>query len=292
VRKHQKLLVLFSLGIAVVAMLLLSTSLSGLDLLPGRPFSLEGYPPFQVGQNGSFPGGDALLFIVRVAYFLALMLLPVLIIWLIVSPRARKALLKQLLRLLPILIILYLAINWLRRTSRTAKEITFQGSASPVDGSALSSPTDTFAANPSQWLVLVASLGVALLLTVLVVGIAWSVWRRNRRSQHPLERLAQEAQNALDALWAGGDLRDVVIRCYLEMNRVVREQRGIQRDLAMTPREFEHYLEEKGFPGEPVRQLTRLFEEVRYGTTVPGENEKCQAVASLTAIVEVCRSAA
>ncbi len=287
-RKHHKLLVLFSLGIAVVAMLLLSTSLSGLDFLPGRPFSLEGYPPFQAGQSGSLPGGDTLLFIVRAAYLIALVLLPVLIIWLIVSPRARKALLQQLLRSLPIFIILYLAINWLRRTSRTAKEITFQGPASSVDGSALSSPTDTFAANPSQWLVLVASLGVALLLTVLVVGIAWSVWRRNRRSPHPLERLAQ---SALDALWAGGDLRDVVIRCYLEMSRVVSEQRGIQRDLAMTPREFERYLEEKGFPGEPVRRLTRLFEEVRYGTTVPGENEKRQAVASLTAIVEVCRSA-
>ena len=137
-----------------------------------------------------------------------------------------------------------------------------------------------------------ASLGVALLLTVLVVGIAWSVWRRNRRSQHPLERLAQEAQSALDALWAGGDLRNVVIRCYLEMSRVVSEQRGIQRGPAMTPREFEHYLEEKGLPGEPVRQLTRLFEEVRYGTTLPDENAKHQAVASLTAIAEVCRSAA
>jgi hypothetical protein len=292
VRKRQKLLVLFSLSIAVVAMLLLSTSLSGLDFLPGRPFSLEGYPPFEVGQNPPLPGRDILPFIVRVVYFLALALLPILIIWLIVSPEARKALLKQLLRLLPILIILYLAINWLRRTFHTAQEITFQGSASPADGSAVSSPTDTFAANPSQWLVLVASLGVALLLTVLVVGIAWAVWRRHRRPQHPLERLAQEAQNALDALWAGGDLKNVVIRCYLEMSRVVSEQRGIRRDLAMTPREFEHYLEDKGLPGEPVRQLTRLFEEVRYGTLIPGENEKRQAVASLTAIVEVCRSAA
>jgi len=291
VRKYQKLLVVFSLGIAVVAMLLLSTGLSGLDFLPGRPFSLEGYPPFEVEHPPPLPGRDILLFIVRVVYFLALALLPILIIWLIVSPEARKALLKQLLRLLPILIILYLAINRLRGILGTATEITFQGPASPADGSAVSSPTDTFAANPSQWLVLVASLGVALLLTILVVGIAWSVWWRHRRPRHPLERLAQEAQNALDALWAGGDLKNVVIRCYLEMNRIVSEQRGIRRDQAMTPREFEHYLEEKGLPGEPVRQLTRLFEEVRYGTLIPGENEKRKAVASLAAIVEVCGGA-
>ena len=291
VGKHQKLLVVFSVGIAIVAMLLLSAGLSGLDFLPGRPFSLEGYPPFEVGQNPPLPGRDILLFIVRVVYFLALALLPILIIWLIVSPEARKALLKQLLRLLPIFIILYLAINRLRGTLSTAVEPSFQGVASPSDGLAGSSPTDTFAANPSQWLVLVASLGIALLLAVLVVGIAWSVWR-HRRPRHPLERLAQEAQSALDALWAGGDLKDVVIRCYLEMSRVVSEQRGIRRDQAMTPREFERYLEEKGLPGEPVRQLTRLFEEVRYGTLIPGENEKRQAVASLTAIVEVCGGAA
>ena len=290
-RKYQKLLVVFSVGIAIVAMLLLSAGLSGLDFLPGRPFSLEGYPLFEAGQNSPLPGRDILLFIVRVVYFLALALLPILIIWLIVSPEARKALLKQLLRLLIIFIILYLAINRLRGILGTTTEITFQGTAPPAEGLAGSSPTDTFAFNPSQTLVLVASLGVALLLTVLVVGIAWSVWR-HRRPRHPLERLAQEAQNALDALWAGGDLRNVVIRCYLEMSRVVSKQRGIRRDLAMTPREFEYYLEEKGLPGEPVRQLTRLFEEVRYGTLIPGENEKRQAVASLTAIVEVCGSAA
>jgi len=291
VKKHQKLLVVLSLGIAIVAILLLSVGLSGLGFLPGRSFSLESNPPFETEQTLPLPGQDILLFIVRVAYFLVLALLPILIIWLIVSPEARKALLKQLLRLLPIFIILYLVIGRLRGILSTAVEPTFQGPASPADGLAGSSPTDTFVSAPSQWLVLVASLGVALLLTVLVAGIAWSVWRR-RRPRHPLERLAQEAQNALDALWAGGDLKNVVIRCYLEMNRVVSEQRGIRRDEAMTPREFENYLQEKGLPGEPVRQLTRLFEEVRYGTLIPGENEKRQAVASLTAIVEVCGSAA
>jgi len=290
VRKYQRLLVVFFLGIAIVAMLLLSTGLSRLGFLPGRPFSLEANPPFETEQLSPMPGQDIFLFIVRVAYFLALALLPIVIIWLIVSPEARKALLKQLLRLLPIFIILYLVINRLRGVLSTAVEPTFQGLGAPSEGLSGSSPTDTFAASPSQWLVLVASLGAALFLTVLVAGIAWSVWRR-RRPRHPLERLAQEAQNALDALWAGGDLKNVVIRCYLEMSRVVSEQRGIRRDEDMTPREFESYLEEKGLPGEPVRQLTRLFEEVRYGTMIPGENEKRQAVASLTAIVEVCGGA-
>jgi Domain of unknown function (DUF4129) len=290
VRKHQKLLVVFSLGIAIVAMLLLAVGLSRLDFLPGRPFSLESNPPFETGQAPPLPAQGIFLFILRAVYFLVLALLPILIIWLIVSPEARKAVLKQLLRWLPIFIILYLTLGRLRGILGTGVEPTIQGVASPTEGLAGSSPTDTFVSNSSQWLVLAVSLGVAVLLTVLVASIAWSVWRR-RRPRHPLERLAQEAQNALDALWAGGDLKNVVIRCYLEMNRVVSAQRGIRRDEAMTPREFEHYLEEKGLPREPVRQLTQLFEEVRYGTLIPGENEKRQAVASLTAIVEVCGGA-
>jgi hypothetical protein len=290
VRKRQKLLVVFSLGIAIVAMLLLSTGLSGLGFLPGRQFSLAN-PPSEMESPPPLPGQDIFLFLVRVVYFVALALLPVLIIWLIVSPEARKAVLKYLLRLLPIFIILYLTLGRLRGILGTAVEPAVQGVASPADGLAGSSPTDTFASSPSQWLVLVASLGVALLLMILVAGIAWSIWRR-RRLRHPLERLAQEAQNALDALWAGGDLRNIVIRCYLEMSRVVSEQCGIRRNQDMTPREFERYLEEKGLPDEPVRQLTRLFEEVRYGTMIPGEDEKRRAVASLTAIVKVCGGAA
>jgi hypothetical protein len=74
------------------------------------------------------------------------------------------------------------------------------------------------------------------------------------------------------------------------MVRILNEQRGIQRRKHMTPREFEIRLEEAGFPGEPVRQLTRLFEQVRYGAKALGAQEERQAVACLTAIVEASRN--
>jgi Domain of unknown function (DUF4129) len=71
------------------------------------------------------------------------------------------------------------------------------------------------------------------------------------------------------------------------MNLVLSEQRGIQRQTAMTPREFELYLGQIGLKIEHIRQLTRLFERVRYGAGPPGEREEQEAVACLTAIVEV-----
>ena len=56
----------------------------------------------------------------------------------------------------------------------------------------------------------------------------------------------------------------------------------------MTPREFEVYLTQNGMPREPVQQLTRLFELVRYGAVTAAPADEQHAVASLTAIVEAC----
>ncbi len=58
----------------------------------------------------------------------------------------------------------------------------------------------------------------------------------------------------------------------------------------MTAQEFEQFLKDAGLPKEPLRQLTRLFEDVRYGTKVPSEKEERQAVRCLTAIAKACRS--
>ena len=70
------------------------------------------------------------------------------------------------------------------------------------------------------------------------------------------------------------------------MNRVLQEQRGLERPKAMTPREFERYLLEMGLQDEHIRRLTRLFESVRYGTNAATPQDEREAVACLSAIVE------
>jgi len=146
-----------------------------------------------------------------------------------------------------------------------------------------------FNAVPPQWLVFATSFIVALVLAGIFIGAIWLIWRGRQRSSSSLQQLAHEAQEALDALQAGGDLKDIVMRCYREMNRVVRDRRGLQRHEAMTSQEFARHLAALGLPGEHVWRLTRLFEDVRYGARPPGEQEERQAIACLAAIVETCR---
>jgi hypothetical protein len=71
---------------------------------------------------------------------------------------------------------------------------------------------------------------------------------------------------------------------------VLSEQRNIQRPSHMTPREFETALAGQGLPRDPVQQLTRLFEDVRYGTRQPGEREERLALDSLAAIVSASQT--
>ena len=53
---------------------------------------------------------------------------------------------------------------------------------------------------------------------------------------------------------------------------------------------FFYELKDAGLPNKPLGQLTRLFEDVRYGAKVPSEKDEKQAVRCLTAIAEACRS--
>ena len=192
-------------------------------------------------------------------------------------------------RIAPFVLFLILGTRLIQRLGLIRGETLGLGGEGGQEEIVPSAPPLEFSANPSEWVVLAASLGLVLLL-VIIAGLAVWFFLRRRQAEQPLKRIAVEAQTALDALQSGGDLKNIVIRCYFEMSRVIREQRGIQRDKAMTPREFEMELERRGLPREPVQKLTRVFEEVRYGTKEPGEREKFLATISLSEIVEACRS--
>jgi hypothetical protein len=214
-------------------------------------------------------------------------LLPVAIIYFIVSPEFRKRVLRDFLPMLLLFLMFYLLMRSPPDFLRRAEEGQPLGSLAEGFPEA---PALEFVATPPRWLVVVANLVLALLVAALVVGAVWLLWRLQRQRVSPLDRLAQEAQEAIEAIQAGADLKNTVMRCYYQMSQVLREQRGIRRQRATTPREFERQLEQLGLPGEQVRQLTRLFEKVRYGAKTVDEDEARQAIACLTVIVEFCRS--
>ena len=283
-KRSTGLQALFPLGIGIVAIVLLSAGLSELELRPGQPFSLSRGEQVSVAQSGA--GSETLTTLFRVVLILAGLLMPVALVYLIASRKARKRLFRDLVTLLVFFSVYYLAMRALRGAGRREAEPAL---ALPQMQPLPSAPLAEFATAPPPWFVFAASLGLAVLLAALLVGVVRLVARRGRPPVSPLEQIAQDAQGAVTALQAGADLRNTVIRCYCEMCSTLTQQRGIRRQRAMTPREFGDRLTGVGLPAGYVAQITRLFEEVRYGTKIPGQHEERQAILCLRAIVEASR---
>jgi hypothetical protein len=284
VTENRRILGLVFLGLAIVALIILAAGLSDLTFLPGRPLPRFAQPAGGLGDLPALPGSELLGFLLSAFYVLGILLLPVAIVYVIISPEARKRVVRSL-GLLLWLVALFLLM---RARPEIFQELQLQPLDAPQPGEFGVAPPE-FVARFPPWLVVSTALALAALVVAGLVGVGWFVWRRRHPPATPLEQLGQEAQQALDALQAGADIQDTVIRCYLEMSRVLDEHRGLRRAEAATPREFEQQLKEAGLPDAQIEQLTRLFEAVRYGAKVAGEGQQRQAVDCLAGIVQACQ---
>ena len=132
------------------------------------------------------------------------------------------------------------------------------------------------------WLVGVGLLGITVLAVWMFIP---------SRQARPLELLGLEAERARQALVDGVGLKDVIVNCYRQMSLAMKQEKGIEREDFMTTGEFETVLESAGIPHEPVHQLTRLFEAVRYGHWQPDSVDEQQALQCLEAIMVHSRNA-
>jgi hypothetical protein len=281
-------------GIGLLAIILLAGSLSSLHLAEAEPFpfSLAAKTLSQAGAGGSLAGGDIFLFLMRVLLTLLWLIIPIILIGSIFSRRLRQELLRMLSWLVPIILILLLLGQNIKPNAKPLDENQLLSNPGNVPEAAV--PTlepPTFTPNVPDWMVIAGSIIIVSGITALAVWAGLAIWRRRRAQLTSVQQLADEAQVALDSIQAGGDLKNTVIRCYSEMSRVVKEQRGVTRSESMTPIEFESRLTALGLPGDAVHQLTLVFQDVRYGNHQPGEREERQAIMSLTTIIDVCRSA-
>jgi hypothetical protein len=282
-------------SVSILAILVLSAAFHDLELSHvGRPLprfeKTEYVPPIVPEEQGS----SFWFYLLIVLWLSSTLLMLALVIYGIISPETRKRTLRNLALVFCLLAVILLvnrpddAVEQL--TDEPAGELPLQEVVAAGNAEEAPSPGFDFAVDPPQWTVWGLAYLLALFLAAGIVATAWFIWRHTHPPASSLEQLAQEAQGALDALRAGADPKDTVLRCYLEMSRVLRKQRGIVRKQAMTAREFERSLGQAGLPDQQVQRLTRLFEGVRYGARMPEEREKSQAIECLTAIVEACRS--
>ena len=265
-------------GLAVAAIMLLSTGLSSLELQPGKPLQLGFGSP--AGVPPALPANQTVLEIFRTLWrviaVVAIILLPVSIIQFIVSPNARRRIIQNVLRTLAFLLLYYLLAFGLSQSINSLSEDGAQGAPNAAD----LSPVEF--TPPSDTVVTSISVVVAILITLL----AWLVWRRIRPRTGARQQLAQQAQTAIDELRSGNDLKNTVIRCYYEMSQTLSRHKGIHRQRDMTAREFELRLADAGLPLEHIHRLTRLFEVARYSARPPGAPEEHEAISCLTAIVQ------
>jgi hypothetical protein len=277
------------LAVAGLLVLLLAMGLPGVQLHPGRPFSL-GRPQVDLGGGTSLlSDNQSLLVIFQGIIALALILLPVYIIFSLLTPEGRRRLVADVIAFGVLFAIAeYLhSLPYNPDATQQTPAAEIANGLSQLDNSG---PTAVFSATPPNWLVVLVSLAVSVAAVLGVSGLIRFIQHRRRAPRTALSKLADEAQTAMAALQHGGDLELTIIRCYQEMVRVIRDEQALTREQAMTPREFEDRLVARGLPRPPVLTLTRLFEQARYGRLPADSQQEAQAVACLTEIADACRS--
>jgi hypothetical protein len=268
------------------ALTLLAAALPSVRLEPGKPFPYDLFTPPALGRP-SAPVSFGSMEWVGIA---VLALGAFVVVMMIFSRDFRRWLVRNLPIYLLVMLTVYLLMANLQPPlfePRSAPGQASGASNQPAEIPDVVVPPD-LVTNPPAWLVSIISLTMA---AGMVLAVWWIVRRFPKRAATTIgEEIAASAQAALRDLEAGGDVRDAVTRCYVEMMRLLHTERGIVRDPDMTAREFEQRLARTGLAATHVRRLTRLFEAVRYSPRAPGPREAREAEACLREIVDVYQS--
>lgn len=270
---------LILLGGVLISFVLLSGSLSNLELHTGSPF--PGVDSHYAVQQAASHQVQTYSFTALPGIFgLILLLLIVYVLIRLIAFVNLKRFLRWLFRFilaLSILFILLVIISYLNFGSTGASEWILE----IVPSSSVGISTSPLGRPPMELIWFVA-IGFILATGWFIVKI----FGQQVQPSHIEDSVLCQAKNAMEALRAGRDFKNAIIHCYLEMTKELQEERGIERNHDMTAREFQNWLELKGWPRPPVDKLTDLFEKVRYGQQHLGENDEKIALDSLNEIVQ------
>ena len=280
--QNTKNISLLFFGGSLLALVLLAASLANLQLQPGSPIPGGGHPG-NFNQTGNMlpllktsispilQGIAAIVFIMIVILFTARLIAFVNFMY--------------ILRLVLVIAVLVAVVYFLPQIS-SGQRAYIPNAPSEVSTQPDFNYSVTPLEQPPQIL-------IRLVLAAIVFGISLTFLKNIahwRRKTQPDDALIQEAQNAVDAIQSGVDLKNVILHCYAQMTRALYREQGIERQDNMTAREFERQLEIKGFPPTPVHQLTALFEKVRYGAQKTSAQDEKTAMDCLNEIIQYCRS--
>ncbi len=275
-----------------VILFLALLGLGGLSYLAAGLRNVEFRAPEPFGFDfGETPGGIRLGSALEIPLWQIIPVTVILIFLLVISlllvdPETRKRLLWIFFRYSLTFAVLFWAMNNLA-LKKNAPDGAVGSPAGLNGGTFVAEPPVYTPPQISPWLIFGVSLGLALLF--LLVG--WVLYMRAQKEQSvaPLAEIAGIARRAIDELGGdGGSWDEAIAQCYIRMNQAVTAQRGLVRQVDMTPSEFAARMERSGLPGEAARALTRLFEQVRYGGMTPTQDDRNLALAALNAILRAC----
>lgn len=281
---NRRLFITIFLSAGLLALLLMASSVSKLELKGGTLFDRATIDELSLllAQFAEYRGlllvcAAALPFIFLIASFLQQSRYQRL-------PEARR---NNMLVVVLQLILLMLAFMVLRRKIQ-------ENENNPLNPAQLQVPESIIGNGPERIPVdvpqIVAFMVGFTLLSLAALLVIYGMRKRQKKTSS-FKVIQQEALDAIDEIDQGVDLRDVIMHCYYQMTLTVERQRGIRRAQGMTPREFEGHLVRLGLPEEPVFQLTRLFEDVRYGSKTAGRESEELARICLGAIASAGKGA-
>lgn len=277
-KKRYQFIMLLIVGIGFLVLIV--SNLSEIEFQAAQPFFLSREEQSLPVEQLSFMAWNLVGIWQVVGLIILWVILPISFLYFVVSPEMRKVVIR---RAVTLGVSAYALFILLRQCSQIVPEDLFN--VDQLAENALEAGESievNFSPQTTDALAVAANLIFVALMAILVYRIArWWIMRSKT-----LDHIAAQASDALDDLRAGIDLEDRILQCYVEMNQLLVQRRGIRRRQEMTAREFETELEGIGLPLEHVKTLTRLFEKARYGSDSLGETERMQAENCLLAIVD------
>ncbi len=278
--EHAKRRALMFLAIALVSTLLIGTGLTRLRFEPGMPI-----PSFDNGNvvipnagDGPDVGMPASSLFLTVVLISAAIILGIAFYRMVRGVPWRELLRTSTSSLLVVIVIL--AVLFIAFFMLPKGQVEMAPAPLPVPVPLKTAPLGPI----PPLLIWVVGIGLA------GAAVAMGVWAYFSRQKARPEAWVLEAQNAREALLAGANLKNVILRCYQQMSLALEAEQQIERQASMTTGEFERLLTAKGVPQGPVHQLTGLFDAVRYGHWQPQPGDEQRAIQYLDAILEYSRA--
>ncbi|MBI5354534.1 MAG: DUF4129 domain-containing protein [Chloroflexi bacterium] len=270
--------------VSLVGLIILASGLQQFKFDPPHMLKLEDLFNFSALTNGEeIPPASWLRYVMPVLLVITLLLFlgPL-------RPMTGKDLLKMLLRYIMFTAIAMVVFGRLAQTSPLFNQ-DLQSQSTNESG--LDAAPGEFSPPQvnSTWEFVIASL-VVVIVAVLLYFVVNRIMDRWFKPQRELKEIAEIARSALNDLSEDKVSKNVIIRCYVRMNSVVKESRGITREMDMTPAEFAQHLEKAGLPHDGVHGLTHVFEKVRYGAQEIQPDEIKEATQCLTMILKASQT--